>query len=179
MNFKLYLVDRNSDVTDAWGETFQDMEEVSITNGNILDIAHTAVVSPSNSNGVMIGGVDKEYSEYFGVSIEARVMSMASKRPEGYLPVGAAAIVTTGDTRIPFLVSAPTMESASTIEPRNVGAAFFAVMRSVFEARGQITALFCPGMGTGVGEVVPLEAAKEMKLAYSFWRPKLLGISKD
>ncbi|MEI8319597.1 MAG: hypothetical protein WCH79_16765, partial [Planctomycetia bacterium] len=74
-----------------------------------------AVVSPANSAGFMDGGIDLAYRNRFGLGIQARVQELIAARYAGEMPIGAAALVSTGDARIPRMVVAPTMETPRSI----------------------------------------------------------------
>jgi hypothetical protein len=53
---KLHLVDSNPFVVSAWSAAFESFPEVTIHCGEMLLVAHNAVVSPANSYGFMDGG---------------------------------------------------------------------------------------------------------------------------
>lgn len=89
----------------------------------------------------------------------------------GELPVGQAVILPTGHAAIRWLVSAPTMRVPSSISRTlNVYFAFRAALIAVAnhnaQAASPIASLLVPGMGTGVGDVAPERAARQMRLAY-------------
>jgi O-acetyl-ADP-ribose deacetylase (regulator of RNase III) len=165
----LVLVDHEPDLVACWKKEFDSFPEVEIYCDDILAIAHNAIVSPANSYGFMDGGIDQLYLDYFGVQIQVLVQDAISRRREGYLPVGSSVVVTTGDSRIPYLVVSPTM-----LMPEKVPAAncYFAMASSLRAASAtpKITHLFCPGLGTGVGGVPFDIAALEMANAYRKWK---------
>ena len=107
---KLHLVDTNTQLVRCWGKAFSQHREVEIIGGDILDMAHTAIVSPANSFGFMDGGIDLAYSNYFGPNVQEGVFWAISTRPEGFLPVGASLMVRTEHPKIPYLIVAPTMK---------------------------------------------------------------------
>ena len=125
--------------------------EVSVVCGNILSLAHNAIVSPANSYGYMDGGIDELYVQYFGLQIQDRVQDAISRRQEGYLPVGASLVVKTGHPKIPYLVVSPTMIIPEPVPPSNC---FFAMAATLSTASriAAITHLFCPGLATGMGK---------------------------
>src|SRR5687768_14323530 len=58
---RLSLCDLNAAVTDAWIDTFRDLDGVEILEGSLLDLDCDALVSPANSFGDMSGGIDEFY----------------------------------------------------------------------------------------------------------------------
>jgi O-acetyl-ADP-ribose deacetylase (regulator of RNase III) len=169
INMKLVLVDQEPGLVECWNREFAAFPEVAVVCGDILSLAQNAIVSPANSYGFMDGGIDLLYLEYFGLQIQDRVQDAISRRQEGYLPVGASVVVKTGHPKIQYLVVSPTM-----ILPEAVPAAncFFsmAATLSIASHTVEITDLYCPGLGTGVGRVPFDIAAEEMANAYRKWK---------
>jgi O-acetyl-ADP-ribose deacetylase (regulator of RNase III) len=165
------LRDINAGIVEAWEQAFGDIPEVLVSHGDIFVQKADAIVSPANSFGFMDGGIDLLYSRYFGRELEARLRSLLSEQHYGELPVGQAVVLATGHDNIPFLVSAPTMRLPMRIGgTANVYLAFRAALIAVTahnsEAKRPIRSLLVPGMGTGVGDVAPVQAARQMRLAY-------------
>lgn len=134
---------------------------VAVRMGDITKLAVTAVVSPANSHGYMRGGVDLAYTHRFGTGVEHAVRARIATLPGGLLPVGQALAVSTGDMDIPYLVSAPTMETPRRLSgPEPVLAATRAAVRCAQE-QGYDSLAF-PGMGTGTGGLAPDVAASAM-----------------
>lgn len=166
----LYLVDADATVAVALSEAFRPFPEVVVAHGDLLAVAQNTVVSPANSYGFMDGGIDAAFRKFFGAAVEIRVREAIGRRQEGYLPIGASLVVLTGNARIPYMIVAPTMVAPETIESQNCYRAMRAVLRvaSAHEEVGE--AVYCPGLGTGVGQVAPKEAAREMVEAYKDWK---------
>lgn len=175
---KLHLVDINPLVASALERAFESYPEVSVSCGDILAVADQCVVSPANGYGYMDGGVDAEYRVRFGGELESRVRDAISRRPEGYLPVGASLVVATGDSKIPFIIVAPTMIMPEAVDVIHSGRAMRAILRAQSMNSATLTRIFCPGLGTGVGEVSPEAAANSMATAYSEWKKSLLGVNQ-
>ena len=117
--------------------------------GDITALTVTAVVSPANSHGHMRGGVDLAYARRF-VGVEQAVRTKNAMLPGKLLPVGEALSVHTGDAAIPYLISAPTMETPRLLfGPEPVVAASRAAVRCA-RTEGYDFLAF-PGMGTGAG----------------------------
>jgi O-acetyl-ADP-ribose deacetylase (regulator of RNase III) len=167
---RLYLVDADAAVTSALREAFRPFPEVAVSRGDLLAVAHNAVVSPANAHGFMDGGIDAAYRSFFGAAVEAQVREAIGRRAEGYLPLGASLVVRTGHTGIPYLIVAPTMLGPEAIERANCYRAMRAVLRVAASQEEIGRAVFCPGLGTGVGGVPVEEAAEEMAKAYGDWR---------
>src|SRR5262249_8706315 len=107
---RLHFVDLDCDLIDALRTAFEGISDVTCASGDILEVAHPALVSPPNSYGFMDGGIDAAYSAFFGPALQIAVQEAINRRPEGCLPVGASLAVRTGHVQIPFLIVAPTME---------------------------------------------------------------------
>lgn len=167
----LHLRDINPAVVAAWQSAFADAHDVNVSCGGIFDLQADAIVSPANSFGYMDGGIDLVYSHFFGWDLESALKTLIREQHFGELPVGQAIILPTGHKAIPWLVSAPTMRVPSGIgRTLNVYLAFRAALIAVVHhnANGAtpIQSLLVPGMGTGVGDVLPERAARQMRLAY-------------
>jgi O-acetyl-ADP-ribose deacetylase (regulator of RNase III) len=158
----LYLRDISKDVVSAWEAEFADETEVHVSHGDIFALKADAVVSPANSFGYMDGGIDLVYSNFFGWDLEARLQELLAEHHFGELPVGQAVVVPTRHESIPYLVSAPTMRVPSTISR----AALIAVLAHNNAENSPISSLLVPGLGTGVGDMPPGRAARQMKRAY-------------
>jgi O-acetyl-ADP-ribose deacetylase (regulator of RNase III) len=170
MRLRLHLIDSDLAVATALRIAFQSFTEVVVSHGDLLAAANNAVVSPANSLGFMDGGIDAAFQRFFGPGIEERVQSAISMRPEGHLPVGASVIVGTGNARVPFMVVAPTMLAPEAVDSTNCYRAMRAVLRIAGHDERIWPGLFCPGLGTGVGQVSPEDAAREMSRAYGDWK---------
>jgi O-acetyl-ADP-ribose deacetylase (regulator of RNase III) len=172
---ELWLVDMNHELVRAWQKAFGDFDEVHIECENILDIAENTIVSPANSYGYMDGGIDLAYTDYFGLKPQEEIQKKISLRPEGYLPVGSAVLVVTGDNKIPYLISAPTMLSPGPVDSSNAFFAMSAILQVAHKNNHIVQKVFCPGLATGIGRVPYVQAAGEMAHAYGKWRQKYSG----
>jgi O-acetyl-ADP-ribose deacetylase (regulator of RNase III) len=168
---KLVLVDKEPALVDYWKKEFAVYPEVDIVCGDIISLAQNAIVSPANSYGLMDGGIDLLYLQYFGIQIQDCVRDAISKRQEGYLPVGASIVVNTGHPKIQYLVVSPTMLVPEEVPAGNCFFAMNAALRAASSIAG-ITHLYCPGLGTGVGRIPFDEAAIEMRNAYRNWKTR-------
>lgn len=169
---KLHFVDINPAVASALADAFNDHSEVDVACGDILQVARHCIVSPANSFGYMDGGIDARYLEFFGPSIQVTVQKSIQRRPEGYLPVGAAIAVATGHPGIPYLITAPTMEVPEEVPATHAGRALRAVLRLVDREPRLGEHVYCPGLATLTGRVPAKEAAASMLSAYEHWLQK-------
>jgi O-acetyl-ADP-ribose deacetylase (regulator of RNase III) len=136
-----------------------------------------ALLSPGNSYGQMDGGFDGAVSRRFP-EVQREVWAAIADRHRGFLPVGSADVVATGDDACRWLVYAPTMRIPMRLDGgRDVAvhdamwAALLAVERHNAHAdeSERIETLACPGLGTGFGLVPPERAAALMAAAYELW----------
>ena len=167
MRPQLNLVDVSSGMVGAWRSAFSVHPEVRVFEASILEVARGAVVWPANSYGEMGGGVDLAYRNHFGRDIERRVQAKIRETFGNYLPIGEAVLVETGSQVIPHLISAPTMFLPEPTTAENVYLAMSAVLKLATSADTSIEAIFCPGMGTGVGRLPFIAAASAMARAYA------------
>ena len=166
---RLHLIDTNAELANAWQRDFADMPDVFVSAGNILECAENTIVSPANGYGLMDGGIDEQYTDFFGDTPQRRIQDIIARRPEGILPVGAAVLVETGHSRIPYMISAPTMVDPQPVGPENAFRAMSATLRTVSRHTDKVTDLYCPGLGTGIGRIPPDDASREMAAAYRKW----------
>jgi O-acetyl-ADP-ribose deacetylase (regulator of RNase III) len=169
MKMELWLVDRNPDLVRAWEVEFEGIPNVFIHHGDILSIAENTIVSPANSYGIMDGGIDLTYTEYFGTRPQQEIQKKIALRSEGYLPVGSAVLVETGNAKISFMISAPTILVPQQIDKANVFFAMSAILKIADLNRDKVKKIYCPGLGTGTGRVAPEDAANEMANCYKKW----------
>ena len=80
VNMKVYLLDINKDIVNAFKKEFASTEEVEVV---LDDFAHfmdthkdiECIVSPANSFGIMNGGYDLAITNYFGEALQKRVQN--------------------------------------------------------------------------------------------------------
>lgn len=166
----LVLVAVDEPMAAAWRELL-GRPGVALHEGSITDVDADAVVSPANSQGVMVGGIDGVYARWFpGIADRVRAVT------GGDLPVGEAVIVETGAARPGWLISAPTMSTpGQRLHPdgTNAGAAARAVLRLWRDGslpdgtpvRERVRSIALPGLGTGVGGLSPAICARQVGAA--------------
>jgi O-acetyl-ADP-ribose deacetylase (regulator of RNase III) len=171
----LVLVAVDEVMAAAWTALAADRPQLVVHRGSITDVDADAVVSPANSLGFMVGGIDGVYARWFpGISDRVRAASGADRG--GELPVGEAAIVPTGVERPAWLISAPTMpRPGQRLDPDGAAAraAAKAVLRLWRDAtlptgarvRDEVRSVALPGLGTGVGGLSPEVCARQVGAA--------------
>lgn len=140
---------------------------ISIIHGSILEVDCMVIVNAANSLGLMGGGVAGVIKRFAGAEVEAEATRQAP------IPVGRAVLTSGGQTTFQGIIHAPTMsEPAMRIPPDNVALATKAALY-LADDRGFVS-MALPGMGTGVGEVSPVEAAAHMLDMIQSFQPKHL-----
>ena len=165
-------------LSDAWQRHCGDLPDVTVHCGSILDLNVDAVVSPANSYGFMDGGIDHVYSHHFGRQVQDRLQQLIRDNHHGELLVGAAEIVDTDDTEIPFLIAAPTMRVpmvlTNTVHPYLAARAVFLLIQHGTLTSGHLAgekisdavrSVAFPGLGTGVGRVDFDTCARQVRAA--------------
>jgi O-acetyl-ADP-ribose deacetylase (regulator of RNase III) len=172
---KVVLVDVNAKVVEAWLAAFADTPEVEICKGSLLGQHVDAWVSPTNSRGLMNGGVDAAIKRHLGAGIQLRVQRAIRDKFGGTLPVGSAVCVSSGAANPKFLISTPTMvQSVENVsEKLNVAlacaAAFQAIHMQNERKPGSIESVALVGMGAATGGVPPRVCANLMWTGYTLF----------
>lgn len=151
---KIYLLDINKEMTDAWHKYFKDVEDVEIVNdcfanfmNEHLDI--TGIVSPANSFGFMDGGYDKAIIDYLGERAQTNVLTMLNLVYNGYQPIETC-------LSVPFykyiILHTPTMRTPEVIVDHRV---IFDCMRSCLLAasKQRCESIVIPAFGGLTGQV--------------------------
>ena len=175
---KIYLLDINKNMTDAWEKLFHPLKDVEIINEDFVSFMDKhpnieAVVSPANSFGLMDGGYDKAITDYFGESLMKDVQKSILLKWYGEQPVGTSMTVpiynrkftTILGTRYCVLIHTPSMRTPEVIKDSRI---IYQCMRTtLIEAKRQeIKSIVIPAFGGLTGKVPCDEIAKMMCLAY-------------
>jgi O-acetyl-ADP-ribose deacetylase (regulator of RNase III) len=155
-----------------------DLPNVEIYNGSILDLSVDAVVSPANSFGFMDGGIDLLYSHRFGWHLQERLQKLIREKYHGELLIGQAEIVETDNPQIPFVISAPTMRVPmilkDSVNPYLAARAVFLLIKhgSFFNGSYKnepvskfVQSVAFSGLATGVGRIGFNTCARQMQKA--------------
>ena len=109
---KIYLLDNNPAMTEAWEQYFPAVPNVKIINDDFANFMNThsvdCVVSPANAYGLMDGGYDYAISEWFGWDLQKKVQKYILEKLYGEQPVGISIIIDTGKNGIK-LIHTPSM----------------------------------------------------------------------
>ncbi|OJV55464.1 MAG: Appr-1-p processing protein [Bacteroidetes bacterium 43-16] len=165
---EIILCELSAKITEAWQSFFAAEKGVRIVEQDITQLECDAVVSPANSFGFMDGGLDYALSERFGWDLEQTLQKQIKELPEGELLVGRALILETGDRKIPYLISAPTMRIPTNFNIDTSINAYLAMKAVLINAvkDDRINSVAIPGLCTGVGRMQPIIAARQMYQAY-------------
>lgn len=165
---KLLLCAIDERLLEAWKEFFKNEEAVSILEMDITQAGCDAVVSPANSFGFMDGGLDYALSDRFGWHLEKELQKRIKELPEAELLVGQSLLLETGDAKVPFLISAPTMRIPTNFNIDTSVNAYLAMKAVLIRAKHdeRISSVAIPGLCTGVGRMHPMIAARQMFQAY-------------
>ncbi len=173
---RVVLTDVNGLVVQAWRAAFADVPGIEIHQGSIVAEQVDAWVSPTNSRGLMDGGVDAVIKGHLGAGIQLRVQRAIRDQFAGRLPVGSAVCVPSGATNPRFLIPAPTMEASAqnVSETLNVAlacaAAFQAIHRQNDLAPGSIGSVALVGLGARTGGVPARVCANLMWTGYTLFQ---------
>jgi O-acetyl-ADP-ribose deacetylase (regulator of RNase III) len=171
-NLKLILVDPDLKLCAAFKSAFRDVPNVEVVPGRFEDLPRfDCFITAGNSFGMMDAGVDAAVVRFFGFALMARVQQRILDDFLGEQPVGSSFIVETDHPDHPFLAHTPTMRVPMAIDRTDyvykaMRASLLAIRAHNQHAERRIEIAAVPGLGTGYGQVPPLEAARQMSLAY-------------
>ena len=141
--------------------------QILVIQGSILEVDAQAIVNAANSSGAMGGGVAGVIRRVAGSEVEKEAMDQAP------IPVGHAVLTSSGKTLFQGIIHAPTMpKPAMRIPADNVGKATRAAL-TIADEQG-FSSLAIPGMGTGVGGIMPADAAVRMIKEIKDFSPRSL-----
>lgn len=182
---KLVFIDTNNDLiselSNKLNGKFPEIK-IQITKTNILSLTkekNTAFVSPANSYGDMNGGIDYVLAYKMFKQIQPIVhdaiekLGIQNATGEYYLPIGSTIIVpvSTNNIHNQYLISAPTMLTPQDISGTdNCYHAMYAILKVAYKynkycqenGHPQISQVIVPGLGTGVGGIIPSVAAAQV-----------------
>jgi O-acetyl-ADP-ribose deacetylase (regulator of RNase III) len=126
--------------------------QVHVAQADITNLPVDAIVSPSNSKGLMTGGVAGQIRDHGGEEIEQEARARAP------IAIGAALVTKAGSLPAKFVIHVPTMdEPGQQIGAESVRRAARAALIASNACKHQVVAL--PGIGADVGVAVE-EAAR-------------------
>lgn len=164
--------DRNPILCSAWNVYLKDVGfPYQIKQCNFLDLEqHEYLVNAGNSFGLMDGGIDYYISEYWKKE-NPETWNNYLDEIKNYipLPLGLSKIFWAGTNIFNFLCQTPTMIWPQDIsETYNV---FYATLGAISELNlkeWKENLAIC-GLGTGCGNVSPIDCAKQMNAAFKYY----------
>lgn len=127
--------------------------QVHIARADLWTLPVDAIVNPSNSLGIMGGGIGGSLRKQGGDIIQQQAMQSAP------IAVGAALVTTAGQLPAKNVIHVPTMEEPGMkISAENVRRAARAAL--IAADRNHFKVIAMPGIGTDLGEVPCDEAAR-------------------
>ena len=169
---RLILVDPWSPLCGAFQGYFRGLPNVEVVQGRFEDLpAFDCFITAGNSFGQMDAGVDAAVVRFFGLHLVERVQERILQDYLGEQPVGTSLLVATDHPDHPWVAHTPTMRVPMAIDRTDyvylaLWASLLAIHRHNRSADRPIGVVACPGLGTGYGRVPPVEAARQMALAY-------------
>ena len=172
---KMYLLDINPAMTQAWEKYFSNVQNIEIVNDDFAHFMNThpdveAVVSPANAYGLMDGGYDKAITDYFGKEVQYKIQDKINKEWYGEQPVGTSITVNTdkavfNSQKMIRLIHTPTMRSPEIIvDPRIV---YQCMRTTLIEAEQQdVHSIVVPAFGGLCGQISLNTIAYYMYCAY-------------
>jgi O-acetyl-ADP-ribose deacetylase (regulator of RNase III) len=172
---KLILVDPSAPLCASFKTYFKDLPNVEIVNARFESLArYDCFVTAGNCFGQMDAGVDAAVVRFFGLPLMERVQEHILAEYLGEQPVGTSFLIETGHPDHPFVAHTPTMRVPMAIDRTDY--VYNALWATLLEVRRhnrrpgrRIEVVACPGLGTGYGRVPPVEAARQMALAYKHY----------
>lgn len=175
---KIYLLDIDQQMIDAWKNEFSKFPEIEIVNDSFENFMDNhpdiqGVVSPANSFGFMDGGYDKAITDYFGDIIQYKVQQILYNNLSGYQQVGSCIAVSIDDDIT--LLHVPTMRIPQKItDPRIIFDCTINCM-SIAKSIG-LDAIVIPAFGACTGQVPKDIVAKLMSFAYEVTLNPIMSI---
>lgn len=165
---KIYLLDINPTIIQAWQQFFNGCKDVIIVHDDFRKFMDKnkveCIVSPGNSKGVMNGGYDYAISDYFGWELTERVQKHIIKKYSGLQPVGSAFIIDIPNSKIK-LIHCPTMVKPMIIyQTKLIEDCMYSTLKVAYD--NNIKSIVIPAFGGATGQVNPNEIAKLMYQTY-------------
>lgn len=164
---------------------FDDHIQYECIKGDIKEFSgqeNTGFVSAANALGILGGGVDAAINNMFPL-VQENITTIINDNGyiniygEGFIPIGSATIVPICEPEQnihnQYLITAPTMLNPCNVsKTNNCYHALYATLRVVKKFneyqlknnKPEIETIICPGLGTGVGGIHEIDAARQ------FWR---------
>jgi O-acetyl-ADP-ribose deacetylase (regulator of RNase III) len=161
---KITICDLRDDCVTALDARFKGVADVTIRKADLTKLRADAWGTAGNSFGDMGGGVDRAIDQHFNGQAQRLVQEAIRVDFFGELPVGSA-IVVRPDQRQPALIYAPTMRVPGRLGP-TINAYLAARAMLMLAVKNGFATFACPVFGTGVGGLMPQDAADQMFQAH-------------
>jgi len=160
----LTICDIREDVVESLNKSFKDVRGVKIKKKSILKTRADAFATAGNSFGDMGGGIDKVIDDSSNGEYQRLVQGKIRSECYGELPVGTAIYIPKAGRR-KGLIYAPTMRIPGRIDTTiNAYLAMRAILITGIQFK--VNTVACSALGTGVGGLMPDDAADQMFLAF-------------
>lgn len=174
---KIYLLDQNRKMCEAWSRRFIGLDNVEIVNDTFSEfmLGHPTIegiVSPANSFGIMDGGYDKAIIDCLGRPAQYNVFCMLNIKYNNYQPVGTCMAV-------PYdmytILHTPTMRYPEKIKDDRV--VYNCMYSCLNEAKkSKLNSVVIPAFGACTGMLDFDVVAQHMYNAYMVYnKPNLSG----
>lgn len=167
---KIILFDLDTKMIEYWEKDFLDKDNICILNEEFSKVMKDygrdidMVVSAANSFGIMDGGLDLAYRNYFGIELQEEVQKKIWDRFLGEQPVGTSLVVDIPNFSGIKLCHTPTMRTPQAVDPRIV----YSAMRSalVESHRAGAKVVLMPAFAHLTGRVDAETVSTLMRRAY-------------
>ena len=160
-----------SSVVSELKRSFEDVYQVEVVEGDILNLSCDALVSPANSFGEMSGGLDKAIDDFYKGAAQRKAQDIILEHFFGELPMCHAITLDMQTKNFPYLIIAPTMRVPGNVS--NTANAYLAMRALLIAlskynefARNKIRHIAIPSLCTGVGGMSEAESATQMRAGF-------------
>ncbi len=178
MSLKIFLIDINEEMCKEW-ENLNLSGSFKIINGSVdkLKLNGTNVfISPSNSLGLMRGGIDNIYQKMFpsienDVRNEIQKIGYITNKEEFFLPVASSLLIPISEKSSckhlqnckNFIISCPSMlyPGSNISHTNNAYWCYKSIFSLVKKLPFIVDNLIIPGIGTGIGQVSYKKCAQD------------------
>jgi O-acetyl-ADP-ribose deacetylase (regulator of RNase III) len=154
----------NDAMAQAWEEFFGQDPRFCILPLTVPECSAEAWSTSSDSLLLMGGGLDRALAQRLP-DLPARAAFIRNHLYRGFMPVGTAAVIPTGEFQPAWAVLVPTMPNPMALpSSAPIYAAMLALVKTVM-AHPAIRRIAVPAYGTGIGNISCYEAARAMRQA--------------
>lgn len=165
---KIYLLDNNEIITNAWAQYFSGVRDVEIVKNDINAFLTNhqvdAIATPANSKGIMEGDYDKALLQIFGEELAQTVRGFIEKKFGGVQPVSSVVLIDIPDSKTKLIHCPIVAKSGAIIDAKMVNDCMASIMN--ISRASDFESVVIPGLGGKKGNVNPNDIAREMYDAY-------------